>query len=116
MRYEILNGTSVVNTIIAKEEFMTAHYPDHNYRVVPDIIVTEPKLLLTRLQFLNRFTVVELTDIYTAAKSSVAIEIMLDKFKSAEFIDTTDPQTIGGINALESAGFIDPHRAAEILA
>jgi len=71
---------------------------------------------LTRLQFLNRFTDAELAGIYTVAKTNVAIEIMLDKFRAAEFIDTIDLQTVAGINALESAGLIAPGRAVEILA
>ncbi|MEI6207285.1 MAG: hypothetical protein WCP20_10915 [Desulfuromonadales bacterium] len=116
MRYEILDGTTVINTILAGSEYMAEHYPLGTYREVAESAPVQPKAQLTRLQFFNRFTDTELVTIYTAAKTVIQIEIMLDKFKSAEFIDTSDPQTIGGINSLEAAGIIVQHRAAEILA
>ena len=34
MRYEILDGQTVVNTILADAAFMEAHYPQANYREV----------------------------------------------------------------------------------
>ena len=42
MRYEILNGGAVVNTIIASPEFMTENYPTGNYRVVADPAPSPP--------------------------------------------------------------------------
>lgn len=37
MRIEILDAQgAVINTIIADEQFMLEHYPDGNYRAVPD--------------------------------------------------------------------------------
>ena len=34
MIYEILNGETVINTIVADPEFMEANYPDGNYREI----------------------------------------------------------------------------------
>lgn len=117
MRYKILDSTGdVINTILADAQFMQNNYPDGNYREVPDAPEPVAKPTLTQLEFFNRFTQPELVGIYTAAKSSVPLEIMLDQFKMATYIDTADPQTVGGINALEAAGLIAAGRAAQILA
>jgi hypothetical protein len=56
MIYEILDGETVVNTIVADAEFMAANYPAGNYREVPE---PEPVPVLTwivtRNAFQNRF-------------------------------------------------------------
>lgn len=70
---------------------------------------------LTRLQYMSRFADSELAAIYTAAKSVVQIEVWLEKFKLAEFVDLDDPRTVAGLQGLEGAGLIGPGRAAEIL-
>lgn len=98
-------------------EYLITEYPSGAMTMelnnpAPPIVQTT----LTRLQFLNLFTDAELAGIYTAAKTVVAIEIMLDKFRAAEFIDKADLQTIGGVTALETAGLIAAGRAAQILA
>ena len=71
---------------------------------------------LSKLAFMERFTLEEMAGIYTAAKTNVVVEIFLDKMKLAEFIDITDANTIAGVNALVSAGLLTEARAAEILA
>ena len=71
---------------------------------------------LTKLAFMERFTLEEMAGIYTAAKTNVVVEIFLDKMKLAEFVDITDANTIAGVNALTSAGLLTEARAAEILA
>lgn len=38
MQYQILDGETVINTIVADEAFMLEHYPDGNY-----VLVTEPE-------------------------------------------------------------------------
>ncbi len=74
------------------------------------------KTKLTKLEAMERFTDQELADIYTAAKSSVQVEIWLEKFKAAQEIDLTNASFIAGVSSLEGAGLIGPGRAAEILA
>ena len=72
--------------------------------------------ILTKLQFMDRFTMDELTAVYTAAKTVIMVEVALDKWKMAEFIDVRDPNTIAGVNGLAAAGLITAERAAVILA
>lgn len=71
---------------------------------------------LSHIDFMGRFTDSELVGIYTAAKSSVAVEIWLDKFKLAGNVNKDDARTISGLQALESAGLLAAGRAAQILA
>ncbi|WP_412470544.1 MULTISPECIES: hypothetical protein [unclassified Halobacteriovorax] len=78
----------------------------------PDPVVTK----ITRLEFMDRFTDAELAGVFTAAKSSVSVEVFIEKVKAASHIDLTDPRTISGVQALEVAELIAPGRADEILA
>lgn len=87
------------------------HVAEHTFNYPPP-----PPEPLTKLAFMNRFTMDEKAAIYTAAKQNVYIEIWLDQFKLAEYVDVSDPRTIAGINALESFGLIGAGRAAELLA
>ena len=72
--------------------------------------------VITRLQFMDLFTMNELAAVYTAAKTSVMIEVFLDKWKMAEFIDLRDPSTVAGVNGLADAGLITKERVPVILA
>jgi len=86
-----------------------------------DFIVCEiPKIIdpiqpLSKLEFLARFTDAELVGIYTEAKTSVLLEIWLDKFKLSESIDLQNQLTISGLQYLESIGLLNTGRANEIL-
>lgn len=72
--------------------------------------------VLTKLAYMNRFQDAELAAIYSAAKVVVQIEVWLEKFRASEYIDLSDPVTIGGLQALEAAGLLAEGRANEILA
>lgn len=72
--------------------------------------------LMSKLDYLNRFTDSELEAIYTAAKTNVTVEVWLEKFRLASEISLDDPKTISGVNFLEQSGLIPTGRAAEILA
>lgn len=69
---------------------------------------------ITKLQYMGLFTDNELRAIYTAAKAVVDVEIWLDKFKITPEVDLDDPRTIGGLQAMETAGLIGAGRAAWI--
>jgi hypothetical protein len=71
--------------------------------------------LLSRLQFMRRFTNGELEQIYTLAKTVIAIEIWLEKFKMAAEIDLNDPDIVAGVHGLEAMGIIGAGRAVEVL-
>ncbi len=79
-------------------------------------VIKPAPVQLSKLEFLEAFTEDELELIYTAAKTVVKIEIFLDKFKLAEYIDATDPKLQLGIRALEAGGLLATGRADEILA
>ena len=81
----------------------------------PDPVST-PRLRLTKREFRNQFTFAEKQAIYTAARSVVDVEIFLDDLMAAEYIDVDSAETIGGVQALESATLIASGRSAEILA
>lgn len=81
-----------------------------------DLIVVTPLKILSKLEYMNLFTDTELEDIYTTAKTVIQVEVWLEKFKLAAEIDLNDERTIGGVNALETAGLLAVGRAAEILA
>ena len=70
---------------------------------------------LTRLEFRNQFTMAEKQALYTAAQSSVDIQIFLDDVNAAEFVELKDQATIDGLDALVSAGMLTQERADEIL-
>jgi hypothetical protein len=74
------------------------------------------KRLISKLDYMNRFTDAELVSIYTAAKTNVNVEIWLEKFKLSAEINLDDPKTISGIQAIETLGLIAAGRATEILA
>ena len=89
------------------------------YHYYPDPIPPTPepvlKSVLTPLEFLNRFTNEEAVTIIGLSKTDPMVELWWVKYNKAQDIDLDDPQTIDGVNALESAGIIAPGRAAEIL-
>lgn len=115
MKFEILDDEgNVINTIIASLEFVEANYPNH-YRQVEQTAVQQPKRHLTKLEFLDRFTDVELAGILDAAKVSTLIAVWVKKLDVATEIHLYDERTIYGVNALETAGLLGQGRAAEIL-
>lgn len=76
---------------------------------------------ISKLEYMNRFTDVELATIYSAAKVSVLVEVWLAKFNATTpepngtAIDLDDERTAVGLHALEAAGLIGAGRANEIL-
>lgn len=74
-----------------------------------------PQKVITKLAFMNRFTMEELAAIYTAAKTEVMVEVFLDKLKIAEEVNLADAQTIGGLQALAASGLLTEARVQEVL-
>jgi hypothetical protein len=74
------------------------------------------KPMLTKREFLERFTADERVAIRTAAQGSMAVQDYLELVNVSDEIDLTYATTIGGVQALEGAGLIGEGRAAEILA
>jgi len=100
-----LNELSEAELTILGIEFIDGDYPTSPVAPTP----------LTHKQFMDRFTDSELAAIMTAAKSSIELELWFKRFEMAQEIILSDPQTVTGVNALETAGLIAEGRAAEIL-
>jgi hypothetical protein len=83
---------------------------------LPDSIVTPinyPKVI-SKLDYMSRFTDAELATIYTIAKTSIQLEIWLEKFKVSQEIDLSNPITLAGLKSLEALGILAAGRALEI--
>ena len=78
--------------------------------VVP--VVVQP---WTKKEFLLKFTPAEYAAIAAATKVNATLDYYWQLFMVAENVLKTDPATIAGINALESAKLLATGRAAEIL-
>ena len=78
-------------------------------------VASPPAKVITKLAFMNRFTMEELAAIYTAAKTEVLVEVFLDKLKLAEEINLADAQTIGGLQALAASGLLTEARVQAVL-
>ncbi len=118
---EITDADGVTGTIVDGDPVYTAYLawvatdPDNNIPAHTFNYPPPPPAPLSRLEFMNRFTMAEMAAIYTAANQNVLVEIMLNQLKLAEFINTADPRTAAGIQMLEQAGLLDAGRADEIL-
>jgi len=74
-----------------------------------------PKLPVTKLAFMSRFTDAELASIFAAAKADARVEVWVEKLKACAEVGLEDASTISGVNALEAAGLLAAGRAAIIL-
>lgn len=97
---------------ISQQEFMQKLIDGQLDGLVAAYLKTE----LTKLEFLNRFTADERIAIRAAAQSNAAIADYLAMLEAAQNVSLTDPRTISGAQALETASLIASGRAAQILA
>lgn len=74
------------------------------------------KTRFSSLEFLDRFTDEEQISVATATMSNAQVKLWYDKLLAAEYIDITDPRTIGGVDALISSGLLDESRKDAVLA
>ena len=84
-----------------------------------DLIILPPvaplQVIISKIQFMNRFTDTELATILTVAKTNIAIEVFVKKLDLADTVTITGADAIAGVNAMETYGLIGAGRAAEIL-
>lgn len=112
--YKILDsaGGNVINTIRASEAYVAARYAHYE-------LMEEPAksfgTKITPLALQRRFTQAERKAIRTAGKSNDDVQDFIELCKIAREINLTDPDTVTGVQAMESAGLLDPGRADEIL-
>lgn len=116
MKYEILDAAgNVTNTIIATFEFVEQNYPGQ-YREIVDPPQPSAPPVLTKYEFLKRFTSEERKAINAAAKINADIEDFKMLLDAAQEVDCGNEDTVAGVNALETAGILSAGRAGEILA
>lgn len=127
MIYEILQGDTVINTIVADAEFMATNFPDGNYRLAPQPPAPpEPPRYLTKLAFRNRFTPAEKVAIEIAClddpsapmvqrQQAAMLRASQADQRDATFINPKLPATRNGTLMLESAGILGVGRALQIL-
>lgn len=72
-------------------------------------------MILTKLEYLRRFTSQERVTIRQAAKTEPVLEDYLAMLELAEAIDTEDADTVAAVRMLERVGLIAAGRAVEIL-
>ena len=115
-RYEILDGETVINTIIAEKDFVDEHYPG-SYRLLEEPVVPEPrKILYTQEEMRAKFTRAELMAITSLAKTDVGAEVFLDDLKTRTMFDITEQDFIDGIDNLVDNDALTQERADVILA
>ena len=114
VRYRLDDDGKVVDAYPGKtdEEVLAAIEATQAALTTPPAV---PPRVITKLAFMNRFTMEELAAIYTAAKTEVMVEVFMDRLKLAEYVDVTDPHTRAGLQALAASGLMTEARVQEIL-
>ena len=102
-------------------EWSGMEYATHDHIVQPeitqdgDIVGVVTGRVMTKLEFLRRFTQDERVAIRTVAKSNVQLEDYMAMIDLAQEIDTSDADTKAGVQMLEQAGLLATGRSQEIL-
>jgi hypothetical protein len=115
IRSELENASGAV-CVMSEVDVLAGSTWDGSTFTPPEPAAEVASRTVTKLQYMNRFTDVELATIYTAAKTVIQVEIWLEKFKLASDVNLDDPATLAGLQAMEAFGLIGPGRAAEIAA
>lgn len=114
MIFEIIDANgNVENTIVASQDFVEQNYPGR-FREIPEPPPPR-KTIITRYEFLKRFTAQERKAINAAAKRDADVEDFKLLLEAAQEINLTNEDTIAGVNQLEASGLLSPGRASEIL-
>jgi hypothetical protein len=127
MIYEILNGETVINTIVATPEFMAQAYPDGNYREVkqPDPVPVVNRTLPAgafrlRFNFTER-TKVELASVIDPSSSAedqqtqATVKTFYADLNSQRYINLDSESVLRGCNLLDSLGILDTGWKARII-
>lgn len=88
---------------------------DHTEYNPDDPVPVPTSRVLTKLEYLRRFTTEERVTIREASKANPALEDYLAMMELAEEIDTGDADTIAAVTMLEQVGLIGVGRANEVL-
>ena len=108
MIYEILNGQTVINTIVADLAFMQSVYPEGNYR---ELVVPEPPAPpeirhITVGAFFDRFGDQKWPIL---ADTNPSVQALIKDASVRAYINLDDPQVLAGLQMVQAAGHdIDP--------
>ena len=130
MKYEILDGETVINTIVADPSFLLVAYPDGNYREVPEqeSPVTQAPVVRTlsagafrlRFNFAER-TKIELASIINPAASAqqqqmqATVKTFYADLASQRAIHLDSPSVMQGCMLLSSLGILGDGWKARII-
>lgn len=81
----------------------------------PDLVAPVQRVI-TKLEYLRRFTTTERVAIRAAAAANPVLDDYLKLMELAQEINLDDQDTVSAVNMLEQAGLIALGRAAEVLA
>lgn len=95
-------------------EFAT-HDHVEQVEIIGDVIQGASSRVLTKLEYLRRFTTEERVNIRESAKTNPVLEDYLVMMELADEINTGDADTIAAVNMLEQVGLIGAGRASEVL-
>lgn len=108
MIYEILQGDTVINTIVADAEFMAANFPDGNYRevVVPEPPAPPEQRFIFVGSFFDRFGTHKWPIL---ADANPMVQALVKDCQVRRYIDLDNPELPAGLGMLVQAGHaIDP--------
>lgn len=108
MIYEILDGQTVINTIVASPEFMPANYPEGNYRgvVVPEPPAPPEQRFIFVGSFFDRFGQHKWPIL---ADTNAMVQALVKDCQVRRYIDLDNPELPSGLAMLVQAGHaIDP--------
>jgi hypothetical protein len=108
MIYEILNGETVINTIVATPEFMAQAYPEGNYREVKQPEPPAPPEIrhITVGAFFDRFGDQKWPIL---ADTNPSVQALIKDASVRKWINLDDPQVLAGLQMVQASGHdIDP--------
>ena len=104
MIYQILDGTTVTNTIVADAAFMAEQYPLGNYREVPEVEApatsAEPRHI-TVGAFFDRFGAAKWGIL---ADTNPGVQALIKDCSVRKYIDLDNPVLAAGLGMLIDAG------------
>lgn len=108
MIYDILNGQTVTNSIVADAEFMSQHYPAGNYVARPEPEPERTPRSLTRLEFETHVqSAAVLTDAqFLAALNDANLALMWHRLSIVMQIERDNDLTQNGLAAMVAAGHL----------
>jgi len=108
-------------TADAPIEWSGMEFSTHDHVVVPEEStannqsITPTQKILTKLEYLRRFTQAERIAIRQAAAQNAVLDDYLKLLELAQEVNLSDPDAIAAVQMLEAYGLLAPGRAAEII-